>query len=325
MEKRELGNGGPQLTTVGFGAWAAGGPYVFGWGPQDDNDSIAAMLKYLELGGNWIDTAAVYGFGHSETVVGKALREFGQPVFVATKCGRVAPPAPAPRGYPGGASVRPQSDLRPESIKKQLDGSLQRLQLDCVDLFQIHWPDNDTGTALEDSWGMMAMLQDEGKCRFIGVSNFDVPLLKKCHAIRHVQSLQPPYSLLKREIEAEILPWCLENGVGVVAYSPMQAGLLSGSFDIARVAADDWRRNNPLFQEPQLTKNLALVERLRPLAEARGKTVGNLAAAWVLSHPALTCAIIGARSPQQVAQNLNTAGWNLTDKEKMNVLAALRN
>lgn len=316
MEKRELGNGGPQLTTVGFGAWAAGGPYVFGWGPQDDNDSIAAMLKYLELGGNWIDTAAVYGFGHSETVVGKAVREFGQPVFVATKCGRV-------RGATD--ADRPQSDLRPESIKKQLDASLQRLQLDCVDLFQVHWPDLDTGTALEDSWGMMAMLQDEGKCRFIGVSNFDVPLLKKCHAIRHVQSLQPPYSLLKREIEAEILPWCLENGVGVVAYSPMQAGLLSGSFDINRVADDDWRRKNPLFQEPQLTKNLALVERLRPLAEARGKTVGNLAAAWVLSHPALTCAIIGARSPQQVAQNLNTAGWNLTDKEKMNVLAALRN
>ena len=152
-----------------------------------------------------------------------------------------------------------------------------------------------------------------------------MPLLKKCHALRRVQSLQPPYSLLRREVEVEILPWCLENGVGVVAYSPMQAGLLSGSFDIARVAADDWRRNNPLFQEPQLTKNLALVERLRPLAEAHGKTVGNLAAAWVLSHPALTCAIIGARSPQQVAQNLNTAGWNLTDKEKMNVLAALRN
>ncbi|WP_309709524.1 aldo/keto reductase [Armatimonas sp.] len=314
METRQLGLGGPQLTTVGFGAWAAGGPYVFGWGPQDDNDSIAAMLKYLELGGNWIDTAAVYGFGHSETVVGKAVRTFGQPVFIATKCGRVAGPTP---------ESRPQSDLRPESIRKQLDDSLQRLQLDCVDLFQIHWPDNDTGTALEDSWGMMATLQDEGKCRFIGVSNFDVPLLAKCHAIRRVQSLQPPYSLLKREIEAEILPWCLENGVGVVAYSPMQAGLLSGSFDINRVAEDDWRRKNPLFQEPQLSKNLAVVERLRPIAEAQGKTVGNLAAAWVLSHPALTCAIIGARSPQQVTQNLNTAGWNLTDEEKVNVLAAL--
>jgi aryl-alcohol dehydrogenase-like predicted oxidoreductase len=314
METRQLGIGGPQLTTVGFGAWAAGGPYVFGWGPQDDNDSVAAMLKYLELGGNWIDTAAVYGFGHSETVVGRAVREFGQPVFVATKCGRV-------RGAT--AADRPQSDLRPESIKKQLNDSLQRLQLDCVDLFQVHWPDNDTGTALEDSWGMMATLQDEGKCRYIGVSNFDVPLLEKCHAIRRVQSLQPPYSLLKREIEAEILPWCLENGVGVVAYSPMQAGLLSGSFDISRVAEDDWRRKNPFFQEPQLTKNLAIVERLRPIAEARGKTVGNLAAAWVVSHPALTCAIIGARSPQQVEQNMASTDWPLTDEEKMNVLAAL--
>ncbi|MCX6366654.1 MAG: aldo/keto reductase [Armatimonadetes bacterium] len=319
METRQLGTGGPQLTTVGFGAWAAGGPYVFGWGPQDDNDSVAAMLKYLELGGNWIDTAAVYGFGHSETVVGRAVREFGQPVFVATKCGRVAPPAP----NNGGASVRPQSDLRPESIRQQLNASLQRLQLDYVDLFQVHWPDNDTGTALEDSWGMMATLQDEGKCRFIGVSNFDVPLLEKCHAIRSVQSLQPPYSLLRREIEAEILPWCLENGVGVVAYSPMQAGLLSGSFDINRVAEDDWRRKNPFFQEPQLTQNLAIVEKLRPIAEAHGKTVGNLAAAWVLSHPALTCAIIGARSPQQVAQNMASANWPLTDEEKMNVLAAL--
>lgn len=170
---------------------------------------------------------------------------------------------------------------------------------------------------------MMAELQDEGKCRFIGVSNFDVPLLQKCHAIRRVQSLQPPYSLLRREIEAEILPWCLANGVGVVAYSPMQAGLLSGSFDINRVADDDWRRKNPFFQEPALTQNLALVERLRPLAQAYGKTVGNLAVAWVLSHPALTCAIVGARSPQQVEQNIAGSGWTLTDKEIMNVLAAL--
>lgn len=325
METRQLGTGGPELTTVGFGAWAAGGPYIFGWGPQDDNDSIAAMLRYLELGGNWIDTAAVYGFGHSESVVGRAVKEWKGEVFVATKCGRVAPSAPTPGGYPGGTSARPQSDLRPDSIRKQLDDSLQRLGRDCVDLLQIHWPDNDTGTPLEDSWGTLAELQDAGKCRFIGVSNFDVPLLERCQKIRRVQSLQPPYSLLRREVETEILPWCQKNGVGVVAYSPMQAGLLSGRFDLSRVADDDWRRKNPLFQEPKLTEHLAVVERLRPLADAHGKTVGNLAVAWVLSHPALTCAIVGARNPEQVAQNMAGADWPLSDEEKMNVLAALGN
>jgi aryl-alcohol dehydrogenase-like predicted oxidoreductase len=305
VETRRLGRNGPELTTVGFGAWAAGGPWAFGWGPQDDGESIAAIQRALELGVNWIDTAAVYGFGHSEEVVGRALLEVPRDsVIVATKCGRV----------PGDAGV-PRGDLRPDSIRKQLDDSLARLRVDYVDIFQIHWPETDTGTPIEDSWAAMASLVDKGKARWIGVSNFDVPLLDKCERIRHVDSLQPPYSLLRREAEADLLPWCERQGTGVVCYSPMQAGLLSGSFDVNRLAPDDWRRRSPMFQEPQLGQNLALVERLRPIAERRGKTVGQLAIAWTLMNPAVTAAIVGARRPSQVDTNVGAMGRRLTEEE----------
>lgn len=301
VEKRQLGRSGPDVTTVGFGAWAAGGPWQFGWGPQDDEESIAAIRRAIELGVNWIDTAAVYGWGHSEEVVGRALQSFAHDrIMVATKCGRVQD-----------RDGKVAGDLRPESIRAQLEDSLRRLRVEKIDLFQFHWPDMTTGTPVEDSWAEMARLQDEGKVRWIGVSNFDVPLLERCEPIRHVDSLQPPYSLLRREVETEVLPWCWRNGTGVICYSPMQAGLLSGTFDLTRLAADDWRRGAPWFQEPQLSRNLRFVEALRPIAGRYGKTVGQLAVAWVLMHPAVTAAIVGARRPGQVEQNVGAMGWPL--------------
>lgn len=312
--KRKLGAFGPELTTVGFGAWAAGGPYLFGWGPQDDDESIAAIRAYFEGGGNWIDTAAVYGFGHSETVVGRALEGMNRhEVIVATKCGRIK-----------GDDGKMRSDLRPDAIRAELEASLTRLKTDYIDLYQFHWPDNDSGTPVEESWSVLCEAQDAGKIRFLGVSNFNVDELKRCEAIRHVDSLQPPYSLLRREVDEEILPWCLENGTGVIVYSPMQAGLLSGTFDLSRVADDDWRRRNPFFQEPQLSENLAFVERLRPIAERHGKSVGNVAVAWTLANPAVTAAIVGARRPEQVEQNLAVLGWELTPADLAEIQAALR-
>jgi aryl-alcohol dehydrogenase-like predicted oxidoreductase len=313
QQLRKLGSSGPEISTVGFGAWAAGGPWKVGWGPQSDDDSIAAIRRSLELGCNWIDTAAIYGLGHSEVVVGQALQGLDRSaVIVATKCGRV----PDETGTP-------HSDLRPEAIRTQLEDSLRRLKMDYVDLYQIHWPDNETGTPLEESWAAMVALQIEGKVRYLGVSNFNVEQLEQCEAVRHIDSLQPPYSLLRRDIEADVLPWCSEHGVGVIVYSPMQAGLLSGAFDITRVAEDDWRRRNPYFQEPQLSRNLALVERLRPIAARHGKTVGQLAIAWTIAQPGVTAAIVGARRPEQVDQNAGAMGWQLTDGELAEIQAAL--
>jgi aryl-alcohol dehydrogenase-like predicted oxidoreductase len=315
QQKRKLGKNGPEITTVGFGAWAAGGPYIFGWGPQDDNDSIAAMRAYLDGGGNWIDTAAVYGFGHSETVIGRLLQDVSrETVILATKCGRVQ-----------GEDKKMRSDLRPTAMRAELENSLKRLGTDHVDLYQIHWPDNDTGTPMEDSWAEMVKFKEEGKCKYIGVSNFNAAQLALCEAIHHVDSLQPPYSLLRRDIETEILPWCLANGTGVIVYSPMQAGLLSGTFDISRVAEDDWRRRNTYFEEPNLSKNLAFVEKLRPIAQQYGKSVGNLAVAWTLSHPAITAAIVGARRPEQVTQNLEAMGWELSTSDLAQIAIHLEN
>jgi aryl-alcohol dehydrogenase-like predicted oxidoreductase len=303
MEQRQLGSRGPRLTTVGFGAWAIGGESgKFNWGPQDDQESIGAIQAAIDAGINWIDTAAIYGFGHSEEVVGQAVRGRRSEVLIATKCGRVWDDA---RNVDYG--------LRPQSMRRELENSLRRLGVDVIDLYQIHWP--DPKTPIEESWGQMTRFVEEGKVRYLGVSNFDVPLLERCEAIGHVDSLQPPYSLLRRDVEAAIQPYCAAHGVGVIAYSPMQSGLLTGTFDINRVAAGDWRRNNPAFQEPNLSRNLAFVERLRPIAEHYGKTVGQLAIAWVLRQPALTAAIVGARRPDQVAANIGGAGWTLTDAD----------
>lgn len=304
IAKRRLGNAGPELTTVGFGAWAAGGPWFAGWGAQDDNESVSAIQHSIYLGCNWIDTAAIYGMGHSEEVVGKAIAGRRDEVLVFTKCGRII-----------GEDGKPFSSLTPQSMRQELEGSLRRLGVESVDLYQIHWPDASGQTPLEESWAEMAKLKAEGKARSIGVSNFDIPLLERCESVAHVDSLQPPYSLLRHEVEADILPWCLKNGTGVIVYSPMQGGLLSGNFDISRVAADDWRLRHPFYQEPKLSENLAFVERLRPIAERKGKTVGQLAIAWTLSHPAVTAAIVGARRPSQVEANVQAMGWELTTQE----------
>ncbi len=302
MNKRQLGENGPWLTEIGLGAWAIGGPWRWGWGPQDDRDSVATIHKALELGINWIDTAAVYGLGHSEEVVGKAIAGRRDEVFIATKCGLVWDD----RG-------RVRNNLRPESIVREAENSLRRLNIEVIDLYQIHWP--DPHTPVEESWGAMVRLQEKGLVRYIGVSNFDIPLLEKCEAIHHVNSLQPPYSLLRREVEAEILPWCQSHGVGVVAYSPMHSGLLTGKFDLARLAPDDWRRQSPDFQEPQLSKNLAFVDALRPLAKKYGKTVAQLAIAWVLNNSAVTSAIVGARRPEQVEEIVGGADWQIDSED----------
>ena len=305
IETRKLGQNGPELTTIGFGAWAAGGPWKVGWGPQSDEDSVAAIRRSIELGVNWIDTAAIYGLGHSEEVVGRAIKGIPrEQLFIATKCGRAMH-----------EDTSLHSDLRPESIRREMDASLQRLGVDFVDLYQIHWPDNETGTPIEESWSALASLQDHGKTQYLGVSNFDVPLLERCERIRHVDSLQPPFNLIRRDVEKEILPWCLRNGTGVIVYSPMQSGLLSGKFDINRVAEDDWRRRNAYFQEPNLSRNLEIVEKLRSIAGNHGKTVGQLAVAWTLMNPAVTSAIVGARRPGQVEENVGAMGWRLTDDE----------
>jgi aryl-alcohol dehydrogenase-like predicted oxidoreductase len=294
MQFRKLGSQGPEISVVGVGTWAIGGPWRFGWGAQDDDESIAALHRAFDAGINWVDTAAVYGLGHAEEIVGQVLREVGEEVLLATKCGRTW------QGRPEGEIG---NDLRPSSIRLQLEQSLERLGTDHVDLYQFHWPDNATGTAVEDSWATMAALVDEGKVRYAGVSNFDVALLERCETIRHVDSLQPPFSLLDRRAAADLLPWCERSGTGVIAYSPMKSGLLSGSFDAERLRSmpeDDWRRQHPDFTEPRLSANLALAERLRPVAERHRVPVGAVAVAWVLAQPGVTAAIVGARRPSQI-------------------------
>ena len=302
MEKRQLGTNGPLLTEIGLGTWAIGGPWDWGWGKQNDGDSIAAIRKALEFGINWIDTAPVYGLGHAEEIVAKAIDGRRDEVFIATKCGLVW-------DENGNAT----NNIRPESIRKEAEASLRRLKTDRIDLYQIHWPDPNASIAR--AWEAMVKLQKEGKVRYIGVSNFNVPQLKQCLKIAHVQSLQPPYHLFRREIEAEILPFCKENGIGVVVYSPMASGLLTGKFDPNRLAPDDWRHKVSDFREPRLSKILGFVEKLRPIAERHGKTVGNLAVAWALKNPAVTSAIVGARNVQQVEENVQAAGLHLTAEE----------
>ena len=303
MNFRQLGTGGPLLSEIGFGAWAVGGAWRFGWGTVDDNESIAAIHRALDLGVNWIDTAAVYGLGHSEEVVGRAVRDRRDRVFVATKCSQVWDESGHVRTHAG-----------KESIRRELEGSLKRLQTDYIDLYQIHWPDFDT--PIEESWGEMARLQREGKVRHIGVSNFGVDLLKHCRQIAPVQSLQPIYNMLERDIEQEILPFCRTNGIGIISYSPMQSGLLSGSFEMTRLKPDDWRIvHSEKFREPKYSRGLRVVEALRPIAAKYRKRVGQLAVAWVLMNGAITSAIVGARRAAQVEQNVGATGWSIHESD----------
>jgi aryl-alcohol dehydrogenase-like predicted oxidoreductase len=309
VQFRRLGRDGPELSVVGVGAWAIGGPWRFGWGPQDDDESIAALHKAFESGVNWVDTAAVYGLGHSEEVVGQVVREHGGEVLVLTKCGRP---------WHGRAGNEPTYDLKPETIRFELEQSLKRLGTDHVDLYQFHWPDRETGTPVEDSWATMAALVEEGKVRWAGVSNFDVSLLERCQRVRHVDSLQPPFSLIDRAAAAELIPWCAANGTGVLCYSPLGSGLLTGGFDADRVRglpAGDWRRDDEDFRSPKLEANLEIARRLEPVAERRGVPVAAVAVAWVLATDGVTGAIVGARRPSQVDGWLPAGNLRLTEAD----------
>ena len=320
LPRRSLGSSGVMITTVGFGSWAVGGGgWSFGWGPQDDEASLAAMRHALECGVNWIDTAAVYGLGHSEEVVGRLLKELPQSErpLVFTKCGLIwdakDPMAQAARV------------LRPESIRRECEASLRRLGVDRIDLYQFHWPD-ESGTPVEDSWGEMARLIDEGKVRLGGVSNFDVALLERCERIRHVDSLQPPFSLIHRDAAAAEIPWCAKHKTGVIVYSPMQSGLLTDRFDrqrVAKLAEDDWRRGSAEFQEPNLTRNIALRDALRPIAERHHTSVSAVAIAWTLAWPGVSGAIVGARSPQQVDGWIGAASVELSAADLKEIASAI--
>jgi len=308
MHTRKLGHSDLYITPVGFGAWAIGGSgWKYAWGPQDDTDSIAAIHRALELGVNWIDTAAVYGMGHSEEVVARALASWSGPrPYVFTKC-----------GLRWDERGQVYNVLKADSIRRECEDSLRRLRVEVIDLYQIHWP---TGSATEtdEGWAAMAQLQREGKVHWIGMSNFDVEQLQRAQAIAPITALQPPYSLIRREIQAEILPFCQREGMGVIVYSPMASGLLTGAMTrerAANLATDDWRRLDPEFNEPKLSQNLALVERLRAVGARHGRSPGEVAIAWTLRHPAVTGAIVGARSAMQVEGVMGAGDFRLSQEE----------
>ncbi|MBA7481060.1 Aldo-keto reductase YhdN [subsurface metagenome] len=306
MRTRKLGYTGVDLTVIGFGAWAiGGGGWLFSWGPQDDRDSIAAIHRALEDGVNWIDTAAVYGLGHSEEVVGRALKGIRDEVFVATKCGRL-----------WDEEGRIYDGLGKESIRQQVEASLRRLDMDVIDLFQIHWPKPDED--IEEGWGAIAEMIGEGKIRYGGVSNFSVEQLKRVQAIHPVASLQPPYSMLVRGVEDELLDFCPANDIGVIVYSPMQKGLLTGKFTLERVEnllEDDHRRNDPHFREPEFTANLDFVESLRPIAEKNDATLAQLALGWVLRRSEVTAAIVGTRKASQIDETAKAGDMVLSEED----------
>lgn len=291
MQTRQLGTSDMAITPLGFGTWAiGGGHWSFGWGPQDDKESIAAIQRALDLGMNWIDTAAVYGLGHAEEIVAQALKGRTERPYIFTKCTRT--------WDENGTII---GSLKAEVIRREIEDSLRRLQVDVVDLYQIHWPDPDPD--IEEAWETLAQLQAEGKVRYIGVSNFNAEQMRRAQKIAPITSLQPPYSIIDRRIEGDILDFCHEQNVGVIVYSPMASGLLTGKMTHARVAQlpeNDWRRNNPQFKEPKLTQNLQLVERLREIGGRHDCSPGEVAIAWTLRHPAVTGAIVGGRNPEQV-------------------------
>jgi aryl-alcohol dehydrogenase-like predicted oxidoreductase len=319
---RPLGTSGLHITQVGFGAWAiGGGGWAYGWGTQDDADSVAAIKHAVASGINWVDTAAIYGLGHSEEVVGRALREIpaAERPYVFTKGGQVADPT---RPF-----AEPQRNLRPESIRNEVEASLKRLGVERIDLYQFHWPDG-IGTPIEESWGEMVHLINEGKVRAGGVSNFDMGLLERAERIRHVDSLQPPFSLIHRQAGADVIPWSAAHGTGVIVYSPMQSGILTDTFSrerVERMDADDWRRRNPEFNDPLLSRNLALRDALRPIASRHEVPVSAIAIAWTLSWPAVSGAIVGARSPQQVDGWIAAGNLTLEPEDLEEIAAALEN
>jgi len=320
LPTRPLGTSGLTLTTVGFGAWAAGGGgWSFGWGPQDDSASIAAMRHAIARGVNWIDTAAVYGLGHSEEVVGQFLRTLapGDRPYVFTKCGLEWDPQDRMK-----VSRR---TLEPDSIRRECEVSLRRLGVERIDLYQFHWPD-EGGVPMEDSWDTMTRLVEQGKVRAVGVSNFSVELLERCETRRHVDSLQPPFSMIKRDVAGAQLPWCAAHGTGVISYSPMQSGILTDTFSadrVARFAPDDWRRRGLEFKSPNLERNLVLRDALKPIAAKHQTTVGAVAIAWVLTWPGVTGAIVGARSAEQVDGWLPAASLVLDSQDLDDITGAI--
>jgi aryl-alcohol dehydrogenase-like predicted oxidoreductase len=309
MRTRKLGNSDLNITPVGFGAWAIGGAgYDFGWGPQEDADSIAAIHRALDLGVNWIDTAAVYGIGHSEEVVAKALSAWkGAWPYVFTKC--------AMRWDSQGRVTKIH---KRDSILKECDDSLRRLRVDVIDLYQIHWPPEDDGPDVEESWQAMADLKKQGKVRWIGVSNYSVEQMKRLEKIAPITSDQPPYSLLRRKIESDVLPYCEQHNIGTIIYSPMLSGLLTGAMTRERaenLPADDWRTRNPEFREPKLSKNLELVERMRVVGKRYNRSPGEVAIAWTLRLPAVTGAIVGARNASQAKVVMSTGELTLSRQD----------
>jgi aryl-alcohol dehydrogenase-like predicted oxidoreductase len=316
MEKRTLGNTGFEITPIGLGAWAiGGGGWTFAWGPQDDRESIAAIRRAVDRGINWIDTAAAYGTGHSEEIVARAVAEIPerQRPLIFTKCSLV---------WDEKRNISHSLDRG--SLRRELEDSLRRLQVDAIDLYQIHWPafgpfaGNPKAPGLEEAWSALAGMRKEGKVRHIGVSNFNVPQMERILAIAPISSLQPPYSMLSRGIEEKILPFCASHGIGVIVYSPMKSGLLTGAMTRERIAnfpEDDWRRNSPDFKEPRLTGNLDLVEKLRAVGARHGRSPAEVAVAWTLARPEVTGAIVGARSPAQVDGFLGAAEFRLSAGE----------
>jgi aryl-alcohol dehydrogenase-like predicted oxidoreductase len=314
MQTRQLGNSDLNITPIGFGAWAIGGAWKWGWGHQDDQASIDTIHRALDLGINWIDTAAIYGLGHSEEIIAKALKGRTSKPYVFTKCSMIWDD----QGEVG-------RSLKRDSIRREAEDSLRRLAVDVIDLYQIHWPIPDPD--IEEAWQTLADLKAEGKIRHIGVSNFNVGQLKRAQQIAPVASLQPPYSAIERRAEAEILSFCREQNIGVIVYSPMQAGLLTGKMTRERLADlpdDDWRRANPNFQEPRLSRNLALADVLVEIGKRHGKTAATVAVAWTLNNPAVTGAIVGARRPDQIDDFIDAGEFRLTQEDVEEIAGFIR-
>ena len=315
MRTRKLGNSDLELTTVGLGTWAIGGPWEFGWGPQDDTDSIKTIFEAIDAGINWIDTAPIYGHGHSEIIVGKALKQMSQKPIIATKCGLC---------WNEKRERIPR--LKSQSVLKECEDSLKRLDVEVIDLYQMHL--NQPPEDIEQAFEAMAKCVKDGKLRYIGVSNFTVEQIKMVQKIHPVTSLQPPYSMLKRGVETELLGFCKENNIGVIVYSTMQRGLLIGKFDTAKIAAlpdGDHRKTNPDFQEPQLTSALELVEKLKPIAKRNNRTMAQLAITWTLRRAEVTAAIVGARRPGQITETAPAGDWQLGTEDIEEIEELLRN
>jgi len=310
METRQLGNSDLQITPLGFGTFALGGVgWAASWGPQDDDASVASIQRALDLGMNWIDTAAIYGVGHAEEVVARAVKGRSSRPYIFTKCSRIPNSDGTIRGV-----------LKADSIRRELEDSLRRLQVDVIDLYQIHWPNPDED--IEEGWTTLAQLKAEGKVRHIGVSNFNADQLRRAQAIAPITSLQPPYSLNRREIEKDVLDFCLKNNIGVIVYSPMASGLLTGKWTTERVKSlpsSDWRSRSPEFQGSRFSRNLELAKLLQNIGERHNQNAGSVAIAWTLRHPAVTGAIVGGRHPEQVDEIIGAGDFRLNQEEQAEI------